>query len=95
MPDIPLGFSGLQQVSSVPSISLLTYYPVNIKSFSITLPPSVSTTILQDEGVYVGKSAYQIAVDNGFVGTESEWLASLAGGEFISDPLAYYILAKS
>lgn len=95
MPDIPLGFSGLQQVSSVPSISLLTYYPVNIKSFNITLPPSVSTTILQDEGVYVGKSAYQIAVDNGFVGTESEWLASLAGGEFISDPLAYYILAKS
>ena len=26
-----------------------------------------------------GKSAYQIAVDNGFVGTESEWLASLKG----------------
>ena len=26
-----------------------------------------------------GKSAYQIAVDNGFNGTESEWLASLNG----------------
>jgi serine protease Do len=26
-----------------------------------------------------GKSAYEIAVDNGFVGTESEWLASLKG----------------
>lgn len=26
-----------------------------------------------------GKSAYQIAIDNGFVGTESEWLASLKG----------------
>lgn len=26
-----------------------------------------------------GKSAYQIAVDNGFVGTESEWLLSLKG----------------
>lgn len=26
-----------------------------------------------------GKSAYQIAVDNGFVGTESEWLESLKG----------------
>lgn len=26
-----------------------------------------------------GKSAYQIAVDNGFVGTEEEWLASLKG----------------
>ena len=27
-----------------------------------------------------GKSAYQIAVDNGFTGTEEEWLATLAGG---------------
>lgn len=26
-----------------------------------------------------GKSAYQVAVDEGFVGTESEWLASLVG----------------
>ena len=26
-----------------------------------------------------GKSAYQIAVENGFIGTESEWLASLKG----------------
>ena len=28
-----------------------------------------------------GKSAYQIAVDNGFVGTESEWLATLKGSD--------------
>ncbi len=26
-----------------------------------------------------GKSAYQVAVDNGFVGTEAQWLASLGG----------------
>lgn len=26
-----------------------------------------------------GKSAYEVAVDNGFVGTEEEWLASLIG----------------
>ena len=26
-----------------------------------------------------GKSAYQIALDNGFVGTEEEWLESLKG----------------
>ncbi len=26
-----------------------------------------------------GKSAYEIAVDNGFIGTEAEWLASLHG----------------
>ena len=27
-----------------------------------------------------GKSAYQIAVELGFVGTEEEWIASLKGG---------------
>ncbi|WP_253291311.1 collagen-like protein [Virgibacillus proomii] len=31
-----------------------------------------------DPGV-AGKSAYQVAVDNGFKGTEQEWLASLKG----------------
>lgn len=29
----------------------------------------------------IGKSAYQVAVDNGFVGTESQWLESLQGSE--------------
>ena len=28
-------------------------------------------------GTLIGKSAYQVAVDNGFVGTEQEWLESL------------------
>lgn len=28
-----------------------------------------------------GKSAYELAVDNGFTGTLQEWLASLQGGE--------------
>ena len=28
-----------------------------------------------------GKSAYEIAVDNGFVGTETEWLESLKGAK--------------
>lgn len=27
-----------------------------------------------------GKSAYEVALDNGFIGTEQEWLDSLAGG---------------
>ena len=31
-----------------------------------------------------GKSAYEIAVDNGFVGTETEWLESLKGAEGIN-----------
>lgn len=28
-----------------------------------------------------GKSAYEIALENGFVGTQEEWLASLAGSQ--------------
>lgn len=28
-----------------------------------------------------GKSAYQVAVDNGFIGTEAQWLASLVGAD--------------
>jgi hypothetical protein len=31
-----------------------------------------------------GKSAYQIAVDNGFIGSESDWLLSLQGSRPIS-----------
>lgn len=38
-----------------------------------------------------GKSAYQIAVDNGFSGTEEEWLASLKG----STGLSAYQVAKA
>ena len=28
-----------------------------------------------------GKSAYDVAVDNGFIGTEAEWLTSLQGAD--------------
>ena len=43
---------------------------------------------LQGEGAIKGNdglSAYQIAVQNGFVGTEKEWLESLKGGDDPSD----------
>ena len=42
-----------------------------------------------------GLSAYQVAVNNGFVGTEQEWLDSLASEGASSDYLAYYILSKN
>ena len=34
---------------------------------------------IKQEGGLGGKSAYEIAVDNGFTGTEKEWLLSLRG----------------
>lgn len=39
----------------------------------------VVETITNIEGVVTGKSAYDIAVENGFSGTEKEWLESLKG----------------
>lgn len=35
--------------------------------------------VLQGSGSLQGKSAYEIAVDNGFIGSEAEWLESLIG----------------
>ena len=35
--------------------------------------------VLKNSSETAGKSAYEIAVDNGFVGTETEWLESLKG----------------
>ena len=38
------------------------------------------TSDLREPGLApAGESAYQVAVDNGFVGTEAQWLASLVG----------------
>lgn len=43
-----------------------------------------------------GKSAYEVAVDNGFVGTEEEWLASLvATGEGTSTALLTHIQSET
>lgn len=33
----------------------------------------------KESGLFSGKSAYEVALDNGFVGTEAEWLESLKG----------------
>ena len=39
---------------------------------------SVGGVVLNPEKIY-GKSAYEVAVANGFVGTEEAWVASLKG----------------
>lgn len=41
-----------------------------------------------------GKSAYQIALDNGFVGTEVEWLATLNGVDGVDGASAYGIAVE-
>ena len=48
-----------------------------------TIPTDISqlsdSTGLLNAASGTGKSAYQVAVDNGFIGTEAEWLTSLIG----------------
>ena len=49
-----------------------------------TCDPKIEATV-NDAVLATGKSAYEIAVDNGFVGTEEEWLESLQGTGFTTD----------
>ena len=42
---------------------------------------NVSEELIKESPFSFGKSAYQVAVENGFVGTEVEWLASLQGAK--------------
>lgn len=49
------------------------------KELSATLRSSGGVTGSLQVAMLNGKSAYEIAVENGFVGTEEEWLESLKG----------------
>lgn len=58
------------------SVWALLPYHLNETATTALIQQLISEAVL--EGV-PGDSAYQVAVDNGFVGTEAEWLASLVG----------------
>lgn len=49
-----------------------------MSNLRIVTPPSNTVKVVARGAT--GLSAYQIAVNGGFVGTEAEWLASLASG---------------
>lgn len=52
---------------------------IKVKFDNTTFTNTGSTSTSKDTKVVNGKSAYQIALDNGFEGTEQEWLDSLRG----------------
>ena len=64
----------------------LKFYGVNFEVF-----PSPETAEIESKDEFTlletaiaqAKNAYQIAVENGFVGTESEWLESLKGQDYV------------
>lgn len=64
-PDIDFAFNGTQ---------------INVPRTDISLT-SQSITLQFVSGGIIGLTAYQLALRNGFVGTETEWLASLKGAD--------------
>jgi hypothetical protein len=56
-------------------------------NYKVTAVPPVASKMTAS-GLFpqIGLSAYQIAVQNGFVGTEAAWLLSLKGSDGIAGP---------
>lgn len=77
--------------------------PVSVRPFSITVPGGSTqdladiTPVSTSEGILTvrGASAYEIAVENGFVGTEAAWVASTGGMQSINAQTTNYTLVAS
>lgn len=70
------------------------------KNITVTAPQGVTATIAKTPKNWVilekyrnGLSAYEVAVNNGFAGTEAEFVAGLTDPD--TDFLAHYILSKN
>ena len=62
----------------------LKFYGVNFEVFPSPETAEIESTdefTLLETAIAQAKNAYQIAVENGFVGTEAEWLQSLNGAD--------------
>lgn len=73
--DITVGQFVMIDTGNVEDVDNAKLYVKTDAGFSYVTDLSGATGIQGSDG----KSAYQIAVDNGFTGTESDWLESLAG----------------
>ena len=61
---------------------VLKFYGVNFNVFPSEETNKIESTdefTMLEKAIAQAKNAYQIAVENGFTGTETEWLASLKG----------------
>ncbi|WP_342512792.1 hypothetical protein MKY34_19625 [Sporosarcina sp. FSL K6-1522] len=60
-------------------VGLPQFYDENDNPVVISTNTPMPVTVIGGTGGTNGKSAYEIAVDNGFIGDEAAWLASLKG----------------
>ena len=65
--------------SGLPSLGSTEGAVITKDDISVTEETSPSASVGED--LPRGKSAYEVAVENGFSGTETEWLASLTGAD--------------
>ena len=54
-------------------------------NIDINITPIVREVTIEVSQAVQGLSAYQVAVNNGFIGTETEWLESLQGEGLTTD----------
>ena len=82
------GAQGTQGVgiTSITKISTLN----NVDTYQINYSNGTTSSFTVTNGTN-GKSAYEIAVDNGYVGTEAEWLLSLHGADGTDGKSAYQV----
>lgn len=73
------GDDGFSPIASVQKVGSATTITVRDKTGSTSATVNDGTDGQNGADGSDGKSAYEVAVDEGFVGTESEWLASLKG----------------
>ena len=68
------------------SNGVLKFYGVNFNIFTSPETAEIESTdefTLLETAIAQAKNAYQIAVENGYTGTETEWLESLKGKDYI------------
>lgn len=69
------------RIQASPSLSVRVQERANVRGVRVSSSPEVRIVRLAYPGLrgVRGLSAYEVAVENGFVGSESEWQASLRG----------------
>lgn len=79
--DAEIGTYIFYEIDGTRRSSFLFYNKTEVKSVSITLENATEVYLYNEDAEILGMSAYEVAVANGYNGTEEEWLASLKGAD--------------
>jgi hypothetical protein len=71
----------IEIISNPIEVIITNKTPININVETQSHSLDITTNAFQGQRGIDGKTAYEVAVENGYVGSESDWLASLRVGE--------------